>query len=142
MSALADMTVNQAIAITGSINQHGDVQAIGGVNEKIEGFFDLCRVRGLTGSQGVVIPNSNARHLMLKSELLAAVEAGQFHISTVETLDDALELLLARDVGQRDSQGGFPEGTVNAAIATRLRAFAENSRRFLDPFAGSRSARD
>jgi lon-related putative ATP-dependent protease len=132
MSALADMPVNQAIAITGSISQHGEAQAIGGVNEKIEGFFDLCCVRGLTGSQGVVIPSSNARHLMLKSQLLAAVQAGKFHVWTVETLDDTLALLLGRDVGQRNDQGRFPEGTVNGAIAARLRSFAENSRRFLD----------
>jgi lon-related putative ATP-dependent protease len=132
MSALADMPVNQSIAVTGSLSQHGEVQAIGGVNEKIEGFFDLCRVRGLTGSQGVVIPSSNARHLMLKSELLAAVESDEFHVWTVETLDEALSLLLARNVGERDAHGRFPEGSINGAIAARLRVFSEHSRRFLD----------
>lgn len=131
MSALADMPVNQAIAITGSLNQHGDVQAIGGVNEKVEGFFDLCCVRGLTGSQGVIIPGSNARHLMLKSELLAAVQDGLFHVWTAETLDDALALLLDRSMGEPDTDGHYPDGTVNGAIASRLRAFAESSRRFL-----------
>jgi lon-related putative ATP-dependent protease len=131
MSALADLPISQSIAVTGSLSQHGEVQAIGGVNEKIEGFFDVCCVRGLTGSQGVVIPNSNARHLMLKSELVAAVQAGQFHVWTAETLDDALSLLFGRDMGQRDVHGHFPEGSVNAAIAARLRAFAENRRRFL-----------
>jgi lon-related putative ATP-dependent protease len=133
MSALADMPINQAVAVTGSISQHGDVQAIGGVNEKVEGFFDLCSMRGLTGAQGVVIPSSNARHLMLKSELLAAVQAGKFQVWTVETLDDALELLLGRDLGQRDDQGHFPDGSINGAIARRLRAFAENSQRFVEP---------
>jgi lon-related putative ATP-dependent protease len=132
MSALADMPVNQSIAVTGSLSQHGDVQAIGGVNEKIEGFFDVCCVRGLSGSQGVVIPSSNARHLMLKSELLASVQAGQFHVWTADTLDDALSLLLGRDAGQADAQGNYPPGSVNGAIAARLRAFAESSRRFID----------
>lgn len=132
MSALADMPIDQGIAVTGSLSQHGDVQAIGGVNDKIEGFFDVCRVRGLSGSQGVVIPSSNARHLMLKSELRAAVQAGQFHVWTAETLDDALSLLLGRDAGQRDAHGSFPDGSVNGAIAARLRAFAESSRRFID----------
>ena len=133
MSALADMPLNQAIAVTGSLSQHGDVQAIGGVNEKIEGFFDVCSVCGLSGSQGVVIPSSNARHLMLKSEVLAAVQAGQFHVWTADTLDDALSLLLGRDAGERDGQGNYPQGSVNGAIAARLRAFAESSRRFIDP---------
>jgi lon-related putative ATP-dependent protease len=137
MSALAGMPVKQSIAITGSINQHGDVQAIGGVNEKIEGFFDACSVHGLTGSQGAVIPSSNARHLMLRGDVLAAARAGQFHVWTIDTLDEALEILLGRDAGQSDEHGNFPDGTINGAVAARLKAFAESSRRFVDP--GSRA---
>ena len=130
-SALSSLPVKQSIAITGSMNQHGEVQAIGGVNEKIEGFFDICCERELTGSQGVVIPSSNARHLMLKSEVVAAVGAGKFHVWTAETLDDALELLMGRAAGQSDPQGHFPEGTINGAVERRLTQFAESSRRLL-----------
>jgi predicted ATP-dependent protease len=130
LSALADMPLKQSIAVTGSMNQHGQVQAIGGVNDKIEGFFDVCAERGLTGGQGVLIPSSNARHLMLRSEVTAAVEAGTFHVWTVDTLDDALELLVGRDAGLEDEQGRFPEGTINAAVDARLQRFAESSRRF------------
>ncbi len=132
LSALADLPVLQSLAITGSMNQHGEVQAIGGVNEKIEGYFDVCSERGLTGSQGVVIPASNARHLMLDSKVIAAVRAGKFKIYTVETLDDALELLMERDAGQHDERGHFPEGTINGAVERRLRYFAESGRRFHD----------
>ncbi|HVZ32992.1 MAG TPA: S16 family serine protease, partial [Polyangiaceae bacterium] len=130
LSALADLPVKQSIAVTGSMNQHGDVQAIGGVNEKIEGFFDVCVQGGLTGLQGVAIPNSNARHLMLRHDVVEAVAAGRFHVWTLETLDDALELLTGRDPGRPDEQGRFPNGTANARVAARLRTFAENSRRF------------
>lgn len=132
LSALADLPVQQSLAITGSMNQHGEVQAIGGVNEKIEGYFDICSERGLSGSQGVVIPASNARHLMLNSHVTAAVRAGKFQIWTVETLDDALQLLMGRDAGQRDERGRFPDGTINAAVQLRLRHFAESARRFHD----------
>lgn len=130
LSALADMPLKQSIAVTGSMNQHGQVQAIGGVNDKIEGFFDVCAERGLTGGQGVLIPSSNARHLMLRSEVTAAVEAGTFHVWAVDTLDDALELLAGRDAGIEDEHGAFPEGTINAAVDARLQKFAESSRRF------------
>jgi len=101
LSALAGLPISQSIAITGSLNQHGDVQAIGGVNEKIEGFFDICVERGLTGAQGVAIPNANVRHLMLRADVAAAVSAGTFHIWAVESLDDAIQLLIGREAGQR-----------------------------------------
>ena len=132
LSALADMSVKQSLAVTGSMNQHGQVQAVGSINEKIEGFFDICSERGLTGSEGVLIPSSNARHLMLRSDIVAAVQADKFHVWTVDTLDDALQLLVGRAPGQRDERGRFPEGTINGAVDARLSKFAESSRHFLN----------
>jgi predicted ATP-dependent protease len=130
LSALAEQPILQSIAVTGSMNQHGQVQAIGGVNEKIEGFFEVCSERGLTGSQGVVIPGINARHLMLHHSVIAAVRAGKFHIWGVDTLDEAIELLTGRQAGQRDPRGLYPEGSINRAVQERLKGFAETSRRF------------
>jgi predicted ATP-dependent protease len=131
MSALAGLPVKQSFAVTGSMNQHGEVQAIGGVNEKIEGFFDVCSAFGLNGSQGVLIPSSNVRHLVLRRDVVAAAEAGRFHVWPVRTLDEALELLIGRDAGQRDATGNFPSGSVNHAVERRLLEFADSSRRFL-----------
>jgi len=130
LSALADVPVNNAIAITGSVNQLGDVQAIGGVNEKIEGYFDLCKLRGLTGDQGVVIPSSNAAQLMLRRDVVEAVEAGRFSIYAVETVDRGLEILTGMTSGTRDRLGRFPAGTLNARIEERLADFAERARAF------------
>jgi lon-related putative ATP-dependent protease len=131
MSALANLPVRQSLAVTGSMNQHGEVQAIGGVNEKIEGFFDVCSAFGLDGSQGVLIPRSNVRHLVLRRDVVAAAEAGRFHIWPVDTLDTALELLIGRPAGQRDASGRFPQDSVNEAVEHRLLEFAESSRRFI-----------
>jgi lon-related putative ATP-dependent protease len=130
LSAIAELPVAQGIAVTGSMNQHGQVQAIGGVNEKIEGFFDVCSERGLSGEQGVIIPSSNARNLMLRADVVAAVEAGKFHIHGVDTVDDALTLLMQRPAGARDASGRFPEGSINAAVDARLRHFAECRKNF------------
>ena len=113
ISALTKMPVRQDLAITGSINQYGQVQSVGGVNEKIEGFFKLCQHRGLTGNQGVIIPKSNQVNLMLDKEVLAAVKAQKFHICVVETVDDALELLMDKDAGVHNSKGRYPKGSVN-----------------------------
>ncbi|MDH5264862.1 MAG: AAA family ATPase [Betaproteobacteria bacterium] len=131
LSALAEAPVRQSIAMTGSVNQHGDVQAIGGVNEKIEGFFDLCQARGLTGAQGVIIPAANVRHLMLKREVIGAVEAGRFAVWPVETVDQALAILTGIPAGERDATGRFPADTVNARVEHRLAAFAERVRTFM-----------
>jgi lon-related putative ATP-dependent protease len=125
LSALSGLPIRQSLAVTGSVNQHGEVQAIGGVNEKIEGFFDLCQARGLTGAQGVLIPSSNLRHLMLKSAVVDAVRAGQFHIYAVETVDQGIELLTGVAAGQRDATGKFPAGSVNAQVEARLMELAE-----------------
>jgi predicted ATP-dependent protease len=106
------------------------VQAIGGVNEKIEGFFDLCKARGLTGDQGVVIPSANARHLMLRREVVEAVESGRFQVYPVQSVDEALGILSGQPSGERDALGRFPAGSVNLRIEERLAAFAERVRAF------------
>ncbi len=125
ISALARMPLKQCFAITGSINQFGEVQAIGGVNEKIEGFFRLCEARGLTGEQGVIIPHSNVSNLMLDEKVLQAVRAGQFHVYAVRHVDDALGLLLGEPAGAQDAKGQFAKGSVNARVVERLRSIAE-----------------
>ncbi|MCG8562305.1 MAG: AAA family ATPase [Hyphomicrobiales bacterium] len=130
LSALSGLPLAQSLAVTGSVNQHGRVQAIGGVNEKIEGFFDLCRARGLTGGQGVLIPKSNVVHLMLREDVVAAVEAGQFAVHAVETIDQGIALLTGVAAGVRGPDGRFPEGSVNARVEARLIAFAEARRKF------------
>ena len=125
LSALAEVPVKLSFAVTGSVNQHGEVQAIGGANEKIEGFFDLCARRGLTGEQGVLIPKSNVPHLMLRTDVVAACEAGRFHVFAVETIDQGLELLTGQPAGERGPDGRFPEGSVNGRVEARLLAFAK-----------------
>jgi lon-related putative ATP-dependent protease len=120
LSALSGLPIDQGLAMTGSVNQYGQVQAIGAVNEKIEGFFDLCNARGLTGKQGVLIPSSNVKHLMLRSDVVAAAEAGRFHIYAVENVDQAMELLTGVPSGVPDEKGQVPEDTVNYLVATQL----------------------
>ncbi|HPM84632.1 MAG TPA: hypothetical protein PLF81_28200, partial [Candidatus Anammoximicrobium sp.] len=120
LSALADVPIKQSLAVTGSVNQHGQVQPIGGVNEKIEGFFDVCRVRGLTGDQGVLIPASNVKHLMLREDVVAAAADGKFHVWPIETVDQALTLLTGLPAGEPDAEGRFPAGTLNQRVADRL----------------------
>ncbi len=129
-SALAKTPIKQSLAITGSLDQHGRVQAIGGVNEKIEGFFDICSKRGLSGDQGVLIPLANVRHLMLRRDVIEAVEAGQFHVYPVDHVDHCLALLTGEPAGERDEDGKFPEGSVNHKIRERLINFAEKLHAF------------
>jgi predicted ATP-dependent protease len=119
--------------MTGSVNQYGEAQPIGGVNEKIEGFFDVCQARGLTGDQGVIIPISNVRHLMLRQNVVEAVEAGQFHVYHVQTVDQAAELLTGIPAGERDEEGNFPEGSINQLVEARLIELAEKQRAFAAP---------
>lgn len=121
ISAIAEVPINQALAITGSMNQHGDVQAIGGVNEKIEGYYRVCMARGLTGQQGVIIPRDNVRHLMLEDEVIKAVRAGRFHVWAVSHIDQALEILTDMPVGQADAKGHFPERSLNFRMLAKLR---------------------
>jgi lon-related putative ATP-dependent protease len=130
LSALAEIPLKQSIAVTGSVNQHGKVQAIGGANEKIEGFFDICNTRGLTGDQGVIIPRSNIVHLMLRDDVIDAVKRKKFVIYAVETIDEGIEILTGLAAGARDKDGKFPEGSVNFLVENRLVAFAEARRKF------------
>jgi predicted ATP-dependent protease len=129
-SALARVPLKQSLSITGSVDQHGRIQAIGGVNEKIEGFFDLCQKRGLSGEQGVLIPQANVKHLMLRSDVIAAVDAGQFQVYPVSHVDQALTLLTGLPAGERDDQGEFPEGSLNRRICERLVELADQRRSF------------
>jgi predicted ATP-dependent protease len=125
ISALTHIPIRQQYAITGSINQYGEVQAIGGVNEKIEGFFHLCKTRGLTGWQGCVIPKANVRHLMLKAEVVKAVEDGMFHVYAVASVDECLEILMGRTAGVRKQDGHFTQRSINAQVVKRLREIAK-----------------
>ena len=133
ISAIADIPIRQSLAITGSINQHGQMQAIGGVCEKIEGFFDLCEQRGLNGEHGVIIPRSNVRHLMLKQALRDAVAAGRFHLYAVDHVEQALELLTGLPAGQADKHGIYPEGCVNHLVQLRLAEWLALRQHFASP---------
>jgi len=130
LSALAEVPLKQNLAVTGSVNQRGVVQPIGGVNEKIEGFFDVCEERGLTGEQGVLIPSTNTDNLMLRPDVVEAVDAGDFHIYPVETVDQGIELLTGVEAGTRGEQGAFPDDTINGRVEARLREFADRRRQF------------
>lgn len=132
LSALAGAPIKQSLAVTGSVNQRGQVQAIGGVNEKIEGFFDVCRARELTGHQGVLIPAANVKRLMLREDVVAAAAAGKFHIYPVETVDDVISLLTGLAAGERDDQGNFPEGSVNARVEQRLLELSALAQKFAE----------
>lgn len=123
LSSLADVPIRQSLAVTGSVNQYGEIQPIGGVTEKIEGFFDICVAKGLTGDQGVIIPQSNLDNLMLKDEVLAAVRAGQFHLYAVQTIDQGIEILTGVQAGQKDENGSYPEDSIFARADTKLQKF-------------------
>lgn len=125
LSALAEVPVRQGIAVTGSVDQWGRVQAVGGVIHKIEGFFRVCKERGLTGDQGVIIPEANVRNLMLDPEVVQAVAEGKFHIYPVRTVDEGVEVLMGIPAGERDERGQFPEGTLHARVLARLRELGE-----------------
>ena len=140
LSALAEIPIKQSFAVTGSVNQHGQVQAIGGVNEKIEGFFDLCHVRELTGDQGVLIPQSNVKHLMLRKDVVEAVAEGRFRIFAVNTVDEGIEILTGITAGERDEHGNFPEGTVNQRVEARLIMLAEKRKTFASQDGGGKDS--
>jgi predicted ATP-dependent protease len=125
LSRLADVPIKQSLAITGSVNQLGQAQAIGAVNEKIEGFFDICAARGLTGDQGVLIPAANVKHLMLRWDVVAAAAAGQFHLYAVEHVDQAIAILTGMPAGEAAPNGGYPQSSVNGRVAARLVEWAE-----------------
>lgn len=128
LSALAQLPLRQDVALTGSMDQYGRAQAIGGANEKIEGFYDICRARGLTGSQGVIIPADNIRHLMLRPDVRDAVAEERFHVWAMASVDDALALLTGLDAGERDDAGHWPDGSVNALVQDRVAAFSDLTR--------------
>jgi lon-related putative ATP-dependent protease len=128
LSALSDIPIKQCLAVTGAVNQNGGVQAIGGVNEKIEGFFDICSSRGLTGEEGVLIPQTNVKNLMLRRDVVEAVSAGKFRIFPVSTIDEGIEVLTGVPAGQRDDAGAFPADSINGKVEARLIELAEKRR--------------
>ena len=130
LSGLADVPLRQDLAVTGSVNQHGEIQAIGGVNEKIEGFFDICAKRGLTGTQGVLIPQANVQHLMLRKDVIDACAADQFAVYPIATIDEGITLLTGLAAGDRGADTNYPPGSVNRRVEDRLRAFASIRRNF------------
>jgi predicted ATP-dependent protease len=125
LSNLSGLPIKQSIAVTGSVNQKGEVQAIGGVNEKIEGYFEVCKAKGLTGKQGVMIPASNAQNLMLKEEIVETVKEGKFHIYTAKSIDEGIEVLTDKKAGTRSADGNFEADTVNALVDKRLHEMAD-----------------
>jgi lon-related putative ATP-dependent protease len=125
LSSLSELPIRQDLAVTGSVDQQGRVQAIGGATAKIEGFFDICRVRGLTGTQGVLIPVDNVRHLVLRRDVVQAVQDGKFHIYAVETIDQGIALLTGVPAGEADAEGNYPEGSVNYLVQQKLLEMAE-----------------
>jgi lon-related putative ATP-dependent protease len=130
LSALSGVPIKQGIAVTGSVNQLGKVQPIGGVNYKIEGFYAVCKSKGLTGEQGVMIPETNVRHLMLKEEVVEAVKTGKFHIWSVSTIEQGIEILTGIPAGERSEDGGYPKGTINYLVDKRLHEFGESMKKF------------
>ena len=120
------MPIKQNIAVTGSVNQFGEIQPIGGVNEKIEGFFDVCKHGGLTGDQGVIIPRTNVSNLMLREEIRRAVEEGKFHIYAIDTVDDGIQILTGEPAGKADSKGNYPKGSVNYRVKKSLEEYYEH----------------
>lgn len=130
LSALSGLPIDQGIAVTGSVNQIGEVQAIGGVNEKIEGFFDVCRIKGLNGSQGVMIPHSNVQNLMLREDIVEAAKSGRFRVWAVATIEEGIEILTGKPAGRRDRNGRFPADSVFDLVERRLDAFSESVKKF------------
>jgi len=128
LSSLSDVPLRQDVAVTGSVNQKGEIQPIGGVNQKIEGFFDLCRAKGLNGTQGVLIPKQNVRSLMLRDDVVEAVRAGQFRVWAVECIDEGIELLTGKHAGEMSRAGRYPKSSINGRVEDRLRRWAESLR--------------
>ena len=137
LSSLSGLPIQQQIAVTGSVNQKGEVQPIGGVNEKVEGFFAICKEKGLTGGQGVMIPVQNVRNLMLRPDVVDAVEQGLFHVYAVRTIDEGVSLLTGVPAGEREADGAYPAGTVNALVNQRLLDLAHGIRAYNAPWDGA-----
>lgn len=130
LSAISQLPLRQGIAVTGSVDQYGRVQAVGGVTEKVEGFFDTCVQQGLTGEQGVLIPASNVKNLMLRDDVVSAIEDGQFHVWAVSSIDEGITLLTGREAGDQNEQGEYPESTVHRLVQERLQEYARRQREF------------
>jgi len=141
ISCLANVPIKQGIAVTGSVDQNGDIQAIGGVNQKIEGFYAVCKEKGLNGEQGVIIPRSNIENLMLEEEIVKAVREGKFHIWAVDTVEDGLKILTGLDAGHRQKNGKFPRNTIYYMVENRLKSFAKRADEFKKSF-GSKRAKE
>ena len=127
LSSLSGIPINQSIAVTGSVNQKGEIQPIGGVNEKIEGFYQICKMRGLNGNHGVIIPIQNIRNLHLSDEIIQAVKEGKFHIYAIRSIEEGIEILTGVPAGKKDKNGNFPAGTVNYLVYEKLKKYAKNS---------------
>jgi len=136
---LAEAPIKQSLAVTGSVNQHGQVQAIGGVNEKIEGFFELCKARGLNGDQGVLIPVANVKNLMLGQEVIEAVTEKRFSIYPIENIEQGIGVLTGIPAGKMDEEGNYPEGTINQLVVARLEQMAETLREYSGPKSNEKS---
>jgi ATP-dependent Lon protease len=133
LSSLSGLPLRQDLAVTGSLNQKGEIQPIGGVNEKIEGFFDVCRAKGLTGTQGVLIPHQNVRNLMLRSDIVNSVREGKFHVYPVHTIDQGIEILTGVEAGVQDANGDYPDGTVHGLVDRELQRLAKGLKAFSAP---------
>lgn len=129
LSSLAEVPIDQGIAVTGSINQKGEIQPIGGVNEKVEGFYEVCKSKGLTGEQGVIIPHQNVKNLMLKDEVVEAVKEGKFHIYAIKTVEEGIEILTGIPAGKQDEYGVYEESTVFRKVADKLKRFINLSKK-------------
>jgi len=128
LSSLSDLPIRQDIAVTGSVNQKGEIQPIGGVNQKIEGFFDVCKAKGLTGDQGVMIPHQNVRNLVLREDVVKAIRDGQFHVYSVKAIDEGIEILTGLTAGEKRADGSYQEDTVNYFVDRRLRQLARDAK--------------
>jgi predicted ATP-dependent protease len=130
LSSLSGLPLRQDIAVTGSVNQKGEVQPIGGVNEKTEGFFEVCKAKGLTGKQGVMIPHLNIDDLMLRKDVVQAVQEGKFHVYPVKTIDQGIEILTGMEAGERLEDGRFKEGTVNGLVDRKLQELGKKIKEY------------
>ncbi len=130
LSVLSGLPIKQSLAVTGSVNQNGEVQAIGGATEKIEGFFDLCKAKGLAEGQGVMVPKDNLRNLVLKEEVVTAAREGKFHIYAIATIDEGIEVLTGIPAGESSEDGSYPDGTVHQLVEANLADMAKRAREF------------
>jgi predicted ATP-dependent protease len=136
LSSLGEVPIRQDIAVTGSVNQNGTIQAIGGVNQKIEGFFQICKLKGLTGKQGVMIPKANVPDLMLRQEVVKAVKEGKFHIYSVDSIEEGIEILTGMPAGKPSKDGSYPGGTLFHLVEEKLDSYAEAYMKYMRPKEG------